>query len=97
VHRGVIDQAKGILIAAQGCTSHEAFELPAKASQRTHATLHDVATELVERARSRARDRVRRREKRTCSSPRGSGTIRCGRGPVLERSQMQLDGLGVEG
>jgi AmiR/NasT family two-component response regulator len=54
--RGIIEQAKGILIAEQGCTSDEAFELLVKASQRTHAKLHDVAAELVERARSRARN-----------------------------------------
>ena len=51
--RGVIEQAKGILIAEQGCSDDEAFDLLVKASQRTHVKLHDVAAELVERARAR--------------------------------------------
>jgi GAF domain-containing protein len=53
--RGVIEQAKGILISEQGCTDEEAFELLVRASQRSHTKLHDVAAELVERARSRVR------------------------------------------
>lgn len=53
--RAVIDQAKGILIAQQGCTADEAFELLARVSQRTHKKLHDVAAELVEQARARRR------------------------------------------
>lgn len=52
--RGVIEQAKGILVAEQGCSDDEAFGLLVAASQRTHTKLHDVAAELVERARSRA-------------------------------------------
>ncbi len=53
--RGVIEQAKGILIAEQGCSDDEAFDLLVRASQRTHIKLRDVATQLVERARSRGR------------------------------------------
>lgn len=53
--RGVIEQAKGILIAEQGWTDDEAFQVLVKASQRTHTKLHDVAADLVERARTRAR------------------------------------------
>jgi GAF domain-containing protein len=55
--RGVIEQAKGVLIAEQGCSDDEAFEMLVKASQRTHTKLHDVAAGLLERARSRAAGR----------------------------------------
>ncbi len=54
--RGVIEQAKGILIAEQGCSGDEAFELLVSASQRSHTKLHDVAAELVGRARRRAQE-----------------------------------------
>jgi GAF domain-containing protein len=52
--RRAIEQAKGIIIAEQGCTADEAFDLLVRASQRGHIKLHDVASELVERARKRA-------------------------------------------
>ena len=51
--RGVIEQAKGILIAEQGCTADEAFRLLVRASQRRHEKLHDVAAGIVEQARER--------------------------------------------
>jgi GAF domain-containing protein len=52
--RGVIEQAKGILIADQGCSDDEAFQLLVGASQRGHLKLREVAVELVEKARKRA-------------------------------------------
>jgi len=52
--RGMIEQAKGIIIAEQGCSADEAFQLLVSASQRSHMKLHDVATDLVGRARDRA-------------------------------------------
>jgi GAF domain-containing protein len=52
--RGMIEQAKGIIIAGQGCSADEAFQLLVTTSQRSHVKLHDLATELVERARDRA-------------------------------------------
>jgi len=52
--RGMIEQAKGIIIAEQGGSADEAFQLLVTASQRSHMKLHDVATGLVERARDRA-------------------------------------------
>jgi GAF domain-containing protein len=52
--RGVIEQAKGIIIAEQGCSADEAFQLLVNASQRSHMKLHDLAADLVERARDRA-------------------------------------------
>jgi GAF domain-containing protein len=55
--RGVIEQAKGILVAQEGCSADEAFGILVRASQRTHTKLHDVAGQLVERARTQARQR----------------------------------------
>jgi AmiR/NasT family two-component response regulator len=52
--RGMIEQAKGMIIAEQGCSADEAFQLLVNASQRSHMKLHDLATDLVERARERA-------------------------------------------
>jgi GAF domain-containing protein len=52
--RGMIEQAKGIIIAEQGCSADEAFQLLVNASQRSHVKLHDLATDLVGRARDRA-------------------------------------------
>jgi GAF domain-containing protein len=52
--RGVIEQAKGIVIAEHGCSADEAFQLLVAASQRSHMKLHDVAAQLVERARDSA-------------------------------------------
>ena len=45
--RAVIEQAKGILIAQQHCTSEQAFELLTRLSQTTHRKLRDCATDLV--------------------------------------------------
>jgi AmiR/NasT family two-component response regulator len=50
----MIEQAKGIIIAEQGCSADEAFQLLVTTSQRSHMKLHDLATELFERARDRA-------------------------------------------
>ncbi|MGH9067403.1 MAG: ANTAR domain-containing protein [Acidimicrobiales bacterium] len=47
--RGAIEQAKGILMVEQGCSADEAFEMLVRASQRSHAKLHDVAAKLVAR------------------------------------------------
>ena len=52
--RGVIEQAKGIIIARQGCSADEAFQALVTVSQRTHVKLHDVAGDLVEKARNEA-------------------------------------------
>jgi AmiR/NasT family two-component response regulator len=48
--RPVIDQARGILIAAHGCTPEEAFAMLAEASQRDNRKLRDVAAAVVENA-----------------------------------------------
>lgn len=54
--RGVIEQAKCILIAEQGCTDDEAFGLLVRASQRRHEKVRDVAARVVEQARQRRQD-----------------------------------------
>jgi GAF domain-containing protein len=51
--RGVIEQAKGILIAQRGCSAEHAFHLLAEVSQRNHLTLPEVAADLVQRASTR--------------------------------------------
>jgi len=45
--RGVIEQAKGVLIARQGCTDEQAFDILRRASQRLNRKLRDVAADLV--------------------------------------------------
>jgi GAF domain-containing protein len=50
VTRGVIDQAKGILMAREGYRANEAFEVLRRASQRTHRKVFDIASEIVESA-----------------------------------------------
>ena len=45
--RAVIDQAIGIVMAQQRCTSEEAFDILRRASQRRNVKLRDVAAGLV--------------------------------------------------
>jgi GAF domain-containing protein len=49
--RGVIDQAKGILMAREGYSADEAFDVLKQASQRANRKVHDISQELVHRAR----------------------------------------------
>jgi len=44
----VIEQAKGIIIAQQGCEPEEAFDLLRRVSQRTNVKLHSLAAQIVE-------------------------------------------------
>jgi len=46
-NRAVIEQAKGILMAAQHCGEQEAFDLLVRASQRENLKLRDIAMRLV--------------------------------------------------
>jgi GAF domain-containing protein len=48
--RGVIDQAKGILIAREGFSADDAFEVMRRASQRANRRVHDLAQEIVDEA-----------------------------------------------
>jgi len=50
--RAVIEQAKGMLIAAHGCTPDAAFQMLSQSSQRSNRKLRDVANAMVERAQS---------------------------------------------
>ena len=49
-NRAVIEQAKGLIIAARGCTPDEAFELLSRMSQNENRKLRDLAALLVESA-----------------------------------------------
>ena len=56
-HRGVIEQAKGIIMAATRCGPDEAFEMLRERSQTENRKLRDVAIEIVRSVRpSSARD-----------------------------------------
>ena len=48
-NRAVIEQAKGIIMAEQGCSPDEAFEALRGASQRSNRKLRDIARALVEK------------------------------------------------
>jgi GAF domain-containing protein len=50
-NRDVIGQAKGIIMASEGVSPDEAFDVLRRASQRSNRKLHDVAREMVERRR----------------------------------------------
>jgi GAF domain-containing protein len=52
--RGVIDQAKGILMAREGFNADDAFEVLRRASQRANRRVHDLAQEIVDGARREA-------------------------------------------
>ncbi|HEX2046665.1 MAG TPA: ANTAR domain-containing protein [Acidimicrobiales bacterium] len=54
--RAVIEQAKGILMAAQGCDADEAFQILVRASQNQNRKLRAVATEIVARRAKRDTD-----------------------------------------
>jgi transcriptional regulator with GAF, ATPase, and Fis domain len=49
--RGVIDQAKGILMKSEGYTADEAFDVLKRASQRANRKVHDIAQQIVDGAR----------------------------------------------
>jgi GAF domain-containing protein len=57
--RSVIEQAKGMLMAAQGCDEDEAFELLVHASQRENVKVRDLAQRIVDEAVARGRNRLR--------------------------------------
>lgn len=45
----VVEQAKGILMAQEGCGPEEAFDLLRRASQRANVKVHVLATQIVAR------------------------------------------------
>jgi GAF domain-containing protein len=52
-NRAVIEQAKGMLMAAQTCNEDDAFQMLVRASQRENVKLREVARRIVERATTR--------------------------------------------
>jgi GAF domain-containing protein len=59
VSRAVIEQAKGVLIGAQGITPEDAFDMLVAASQRENTKLRDVAARIVANAMNRQRQPAR--------------------------------------
>jgi transcriptional regulator with GAF, ATPase, and Fis domain len=55
--RGIIDQAKGILMARAGIDADEAFESLRRASQRTNRRVSELAQEIVQAAHTNGRVR----------------------------------------
>jgi GAF domain-containing protein len=53
--RPVIEQAKGMIMAKEGVTADEAFDVLRRASQRQNRKLRDIAFDLVQRSVNRAR------------------------------------------
>ena len=49
-NRAVIEQAKGMLIAAHGCSPDEAFQMLSGHSRRTNRKVREIATAMVEGA-----------------------------------------------
>jgi len=47
--RAVIEQAKGVIMAAQRCSPDEAFDFLVRQSQSSHRKLREVAQDLVNR------------------------------------------------
>ncbi|MEU5956271.1 GAF and ANTAR domain-containing protein [Streptomyces sp. NPDC047525] len=48
-HRGVIDQAIGVVIAQQGCSAGQAFAILRKASQNRNVKLRELCVDLIAR------------------------------------------------
>ena len=48
--RAVIEEAKGVLMAARRCDADEAFNILVRLSQQSHRKLRDIAQALVDRA-----------------------------------------------
>jgi GAF domain-containing protein len=57
--RAVIEQAKGILMAAEGADEDQAFDILVRASQRENVKLRDIARRIVDDAVTRGRQRSR--------------------------------------
>jgi ANTAR domain len=53
-HRAVIEQVKGMLMTAHGCTADEAFQFLVKASQRENIKLRDLALRIAAETMTRA-------------------------------------------
>ena len=51
--RTVIEQTKGMLIAAHGCSPDEAFQILSRSSQHTNRKVRDIAEAMVHGAQQR--------------------------------------------
>jgi len=49
----VIEQAKGVLMARQGCDADQAFDLLCRAAQRARLPVRELAAQIVEKAQQR--------------------------------------------
>lgn len=59
--RAVIEQAKGMLMAAHHCSADQAFALLVRASQDQNRKLRDIAAEVVSRSQAAGTSLVRPR------------------------------------
>ena len=55
-HRAVIEQAKGVIMAATQCSPDAAFALLVAQSQAENRKLRDIATDIVQRTSGNQRD-----------------------------------------
>jgi AmiR/NasT family two-component response regulator len=53
--RAVIDQAKGMIMQAQGCDADEAFSLLVRMSSHSNRKVRDLAREFVDHAGDRSK------------------------------------------
>ena len=78
----VIEQARGIIMAQQGCGPDEAFDLLRRASQRTNVKVRDLAAQIV--------DHVARRDNHGNVTPITLGTRRYQRSATGGTHRMML-------
>ena len=80
--RDMIGQAKGILMARQGVSGDQAFDVLRRASQRTNRKLRDVATDVINQVthpeQQPERGRVSLRASRSCRTMLGLSASPCG-------------------
>jgi len=78
--RAVVDQAKGILMHALGCSADEALERMREVSQRSHIRATEVAQRVIDAHSGETGSRSRRGGRGAGRHPPGSGRGRAGLG-----------------